>query len=101
MYRYKDSLINLLKLDKNTKYHINYISNLIHEKMITNHMIKHLYPDFKACNCSSKTCVVNFDSFIKYIKLYLIIDDGTPECDYYFEPNMKPTAIDIKDFVII
>jgi hypothetical protein len=101
MYRYKDSLITLLKLDKDTKYHVNYISNLVQDKKLTNHMIKHLYPDFKTCNCSSKTCVINYDSFIKYIKSYLIIDDGTPECDYYFEPNMKPITVNIKDFTFI
>ena len=99
MYRYKDSLITLLKLDKDTKDHINHICNLVCEKKITTHMIKNLYPDFKTCSCSGKTCQVNYDKFAEYIKSKLIIDDGTPECDYYFEPNMKPVTIDIKNFI--
>lgn len=99
MYRYKDSLMTLLKLDKDTKYHINDISKMIRDKMITSNQVKHLYPNFKVCNCSSKTCVINYDGFDKYIKSYLIIDDGTPECDYYFEPSMKPITVNLKDFI--
>jgi hypothetical protein len=99
MYHYKESLISLLNLDKNTKYHITYISSLLREKKITNNIIKNLYPDFKSCNCKGKTCMINYDDFIKYIKLNLLIDDGTPECSYYFAPNIQPVNIDMKDFI--
>jgi hypothetical protein len=99
LYYYKESLLKLLNLE-NVKYHINYITSVVNEKKFTNYIIKKLYSNFKGCNCKNDTCLINTETFIKYIKENLIIDDGKPECNYYYDINQTPIKIDNFNLII-
>ena len=99
LYYYKESLLKLLNI-KNNKYHINYITGIVNEKKITTSMIRNLYPNFKTCNCKNNGCIIITEDFVKYIKQNLIIDDGKPECDFYYDINQTPKKLDKNDLFI-
>ena len=101
LYYLKTTLTNFLNLNPKIKYTLDQLALEINNTILSSKQIKKYFPDFKTCNCTSTNCKVNMNDFYEYAKMNLIIDDGLPECSFYFSSYEKPHTIDIDSFTFI
>ena len=100
-YHIKSAMANFLSLDSNDKYTIESIKYKIYSmNTITKH-IKKSFPDFKGCSCTSTQCKMNVDAFFNYIINNHIIDNGIPDCSFYFSSNETPCIINSDSFTFV
>ena len=53
------------------------------------------------CSCGNPKCRLNLNTFYKYIEKHLLIDDGIPDCNFYYCHDMKPTHIESNNFTFV
>jgi hypothetical protein len=100
-YYIKPSLVKLLSLNPTLKYTLAQIKTKISEITLTSNLLKNVYPNFNGCKCVSTHCKVNAEKLYEYIVNYEIIDDGIPDCSFYFTFNETPQKIDSSSFTVI
>jgi hypothetical protein len=100
-YYLHPTLIQLLDLSVNKKYSESEILQQIKSKDLSKSLVVNMYKDYRDCGCNNPNCILDSNKFIKYIMTNLIIDDGTPDCNFYYSYNMIPAAIDIENFKVV
>ena len=95
----KPAMAHFLSLESNVKHTEETIKNKLANMVLTSKQIKKHFPDFKGCKCTSTSCKMNSYNLYTYIINNHIIDDGKPECSYYFSSNEMPITIDSFTFV--
>ena len=95
----KTTMAHFLSMESTVKHSEEAIKNKLENININTKQIKSLFPDFRGCKCTSTSCKMNSYNFYSYIINNHIIDDGKPECSYYFASNETPIMIDSFTFV--
>jgi len=100
-YYLTPALYDILGLKSNIKVSKEEILTILNNDNIEKKVVTLAFPNYKDCSCGNPKCRLNLNTFYKYIEKHLLIDDGTPDCNFYYCNNMKPIHIESSNFTFV
>jgi hypothetical protein len=100
-YYITPALYDILGLKSNIKVSKEEIRDILDKKNIDKKVVTAAFPNYKDCSCSNVKCRLNVHIFFQYIEKNLIVDDGSPDSDFYYCHDMPPLQIDSSKFTFV